>query len=452
MPLWWPWRSRDDWERDGARASAPSLWHNNRYIVAYQPLANGQVVRVLVHSQWVAAANRWRLVGAMLGLAVACGGGLLVWLLIARALAPYGELMAEAVRVTDGVGAGQAEDRFLIETFRTTVARLEASEAGLRQKADELSVLAGVLTRESSAGVVITDATASVRAFNPVAVALVGTELEVGGVVPPTLLGDGRTPVGDRVVEVRHFPLRSSQGKPQGEVVFFTDRTHLEALERALNEHQQMAAMGELAAGMTHELRNALATIRGYVRLLPEAEGARRERYVAAIDEEATALGDILNRFLGFAEPRELRHEPVDLRALVTEVITKLEAAFPAVHFAASGSAPPCHADRMALAVAIENLIRNAAEAATPAAGHVNAHLEAGSQGVALVIEDDGPGLANEVRERLFQPFVSSKPSGGLGLALARRFARLHGGDVRFEERTPRGCRFTLEVPLGDLP
>jgi signal transduction histidine kinase len=107
--------------------------------------------------------------------------------------------------------------------------------------------------------------------------------------------------------------------------------------------------------------------------------------------------------------------------------------------------------DRMAIGVALENLVRNAAEAVAPTAGGVKVVLRVTGERVAVVVEDDGPGLAAEVRERLFLPFVSSKPSGGLGLALARRFARLHGGDVRFEERSPRGCRFTLDLPLGDV-
>jgi signal transduction histidine kinase len=450
-PPWWPWHSREDWERAAGEAAGPVLWHGGRYIVAYQPLADGRVVQIVVHSPWVAEASRWRLLGAMLGLGVACGGGLLVWLLIARALAPYGELMVEAERVSPGGGAGQGEDRFLIETFRTTVARLEASELAVRHRADELAVLAGVLTRESSAGVVITDAAGAVRASNPVASLLLGPRLEVGRALPAELEGDGRLAIGDRVVETRRFPLHSDTGESQGEVIFLADRTHLEALERSLHEREQMAALGELSAGMTHELRNALATIRGYLRLLREASGERRDTYVNAIDDEAAVLGGVLERFLRFAEPRELRREAVDLRALVSEVIAKLAASFPGVQLEQAGSAPTCLADRMAVAVIFENLIRNAAEAVARSSGRVDVRLGVTGDRAVVVVADNGPGLDPEVRARLFRPFVSSKPSGGLGLALARRFARLHGGDVRYEEREGGGCLFVLELPLGGV-
>jgi len=140
-----------EWERRGQPVAGPVTTTAGSVLVAYQPLADGRVIRAVVPVSGAGTVGRWRSVGALLGLAVALGGGLVAWALIARVLAPYRELLAEAVRVTGGP-RDEAEDKFLVETFRDTVRRLEESEAALRRRADELEVLAGVLTRGSSAG------------------------------------------------------------------------------------------------------------------------------------------------------------------------------------------------------------------------------------------------------------------------------------------------------------
>ena len=181
-PAWWPWESRAEWERAGQQVGGPLAGGGGSVFVAYQPLADGRVVRTVVPVSGAGAMGRLRDVGAALALVVAVGGGLLAWALIARVLAPYRELLAEAVRVTRRPG-DEAEDHFLVETFRDTVRRLEVSEAALRRRADDLEVLAEVLTRGSAAGVVITDPGGTVRAANTAAVELV-PDLAVGAALP----------------------------------------------------------------------------------------------------------------------------------------------------------------------------------------------------------------------------------------------------------------------------
>lgn len=445
-PPWWPWESRAAWERAGQPVGGPLREGTGSVFVAYQPLVDGRVVRAVVPVFGAGTVGRLRDVGAVLALVVAVGGGLLAWALIARVLAPYRELLAEAVRVTRGPGE-ESEDHFLVETFRDTVRRLEVSEAALRRRADDLEMLAEVLTRGSSAGVVITDPEGTVRAANTAAAGLVPT-LAVGVALPPSLAGgDQKARLGERVVEVRRLPLLAASGAAQGEVLFLTDRTVMEALERALGEREQMAALGELAAGMTHELRNALATIRGYLRLLPDAKREDQARFVGAINDEAEGLAGLLDRFLRFAQPRELRREPVDLLSLVEEAARKVRTAFPAVALAVDGGPVAAVGDALALGVVVENLLRNAAEAVSAQRGSVTARVEAAPALARVVVEDDGPGVSEEFRDRLFMPFASSKASGGLGLALARRFARLHGGDVVYEPRSGGGSRFVVWLP-----
>lgn len=446
-PAWWPWLSRQEWERAGRTVAGPVHLPGGQFMVAYQPVDDVRVARVVLRVASASVAGRWRWVGAGLALLVAGAGGLLAVRLVGRVLEPYRDLLAEATRVT-GAPTDQAEDRFLVETFRETVRRLEASEAALRQRADELAVLAEILTRESSAGVVIADAEGRVRAANATAEEMVGRELRGGEPVPESIRdAAGRHRLGERIIGIRRFPLRLPSGAAQGEVLFLADTTRLDALEKALAEREQMAVIGELSAGMAHELRNALATITGYLRLLAGAEAADRSRFLAAIGEETANLGAILERFMRFAQPRELRHEVVDLLALAEECVGRVSSAFPRVRIAIEGSAAQVDGDAFALGIILENLIRNAAEAVDGTGGAATVRIEPGPEAVAVVVEDQGPGVSREVLDRLFSPFVSTKPSGGLGLALARRFARLHGGDVEFESPTGRGARFVLRLP-----
>lgn len=449
-PPWWPWGSRERWVASGWQVAGPERLVGERVMVAYHDLGGGRALRVVQPIPTTSPALRWRWMGAALGLAVAGGGVLLAWVLIGRALSPYRDLLAEAARLAQR-SPDRAEDRYLVETFRDAVRRLEESEAQLKRRADELEVLADVLTRSSEVGVVITNATGAVRAANAVAEELLGAELTVGApLASPALAGEGRRRLKERTVEVRRLPLPSASGAAQGEVVFLTDRTRLEALERALEEREHLAGLGELAAGLAHEVRNALATILGYVRLLADAGEERRPRYLEAIAAETEGLDRLVDRFLAFTRPHQLHREAVPLRRVCEEAGRHLQGAFPRLEVTVEGDEVVVAADRTALSVVLENLLRNAAEAREDA--QVVVRVTAGSQGVQVTVEDNGPGVPPGLREKVFSPFVSSKPSGGFGLALARRLLRLLGGELSLDEEFSSGARFVAWLPREGVP
>jgi len=449
-PAWWPWSSREHWVASGWQVAGPLALMGQRVMVAYVEVGGGRAVRVVHPIPTTSPALRGRWMGAALGLAVAGAGVLLAWVLIGRALSPYRDLLAEAARLAQRA-PDRAEDRYLVETFREAVRRLEESEAQLQRRADELQVLADVLTRSSEVGVVITDVAGAVRAANRVAVELVGPALAVGEAPPsPALDGEGRRKLGARTVEVRRLPLPNASGGTQGEVLFLTDRTQLEALERALEEREHLASLGELAAGLAHEVRNALATIHGYVRLLRDAGDDRRTRYVEAIIAETEGLDRLVDRFLAFTRPRELHREHLDLREVVREAAARVGQAHPRLTVKIEGDGVSVAADRTALSVVFENLLRNAAEARADA--EVVIRVEATADGAVVTVEDNGPGVLANLRESLFAPFVSSKPSGGLGLALARRLLRLLGGELSLDTEFFSGARFVVWLPREEVP
>lgn len=448
-PPFWPWPSQQAWDAAGRAVSAPVATEAGPALVAYRLLPGGRALR-FVHRVGGAVLGRWTVTVAALGLAVAGGGAIIAWLLLARALAPYRELLDAAERA-GAEAAGRAEDRFLVETFRATVERLEASERELRRRADELEVLADVLTRESDAGVVLLDGDGRVRGANAAAERLLDSTLAVGAPPPePMRTARDRLETGARTLAVRRQALHAADGEVQGEVVFLIDRTRELALERMLAEREGMAVLGELAAGMAHELRNALATLTGYLRLLGDAAPADRERYLAAMGHEASDLGAVLDRFLRFAQPRELRREPVELVRLVRERVEFLRAAFPGVRVSVAGDEVRVEADAAAVTVAIDNLLRNAVEASGRDGSQVTVTVTASEGVVGVRVEDRGAGVSPDVEARLFAPFATTKASGGLGLALARRFARLHGGDVTYAPRPGGGSTFTLLLPCEE--
>lgn len=340
--LWWPWASQQEWEGAGRPVAGPLRLGDRYVVVVYRLLDKGRVVRTVVDAPAAGQAWRWRWLGGTLALLVAGGGGLLAWLLIARSLAPYRELLAEAGRVTGRSGV-EAEDRFLVETFRSTVRRMEESERALRQRAEDL---------------------------------------------------------------------------------------------------------GMLSAGLAHEIRNALATITGYLRLLPEAGEEKRAQYIATANDEASGLVQLLDRFLTLTQPHTLALAPVRLDEVVREAARRVNVSFPGAQFVINDAQVTVDGDAMTLGIAAENLLRNAAEATGSSSAAIEVRIEANEEAARVAVADRGPGVGDEIRDTLFLPFSSTKPSGGLGLALARRFCRLHGGDVRYEPRPGGGALFILEVPL----
>lgn len=266
--------------------------------------------------------------------------------------------------------------------------------------------------------------------------------------LPPTEVSVARPEGGERKLAVSVTPLRRLEGHALGFLVLLSDvtRSSREANERRLAE--SLAHLGEMAAGVAHELRNGLATIRGYLHLLgrePEVED--RERCLRELDGETRHLERVVADFLSFARPGTARPEPVDLPTLVRRLANrpghgKLQLQLPEERLEIPG-------DPVLLRRALDNLLRNAREAvpASPNAP-ISVRVEAATDGARIEIADRGPGLPAEVRERLFHPFTTTKPEGaGLGLALAHRVVTLHGGTLRLEDREGGGTRAVVWLP-----
>ena len=231
------------------------------------------------------------------------------------------------------------------------------------------------------------------------------------------------------------------------------ERRHMEG---RLQDHEAMARAGELTAGMVHEVRNGLGTITGYARLLDQPDaGAPAREAAARILEECAALETVVRRFMEFVKRDDLALAACNVGRLVTRVAARECHARPGAAVHTPGAVKDGEAtvlgDEELLERVLENLIRNAREAAGPG-GNVWIEMARREDTLATTISDDGPGLSPELRGSV-RPFRTTKPGGlGLGLALALKLVRLHGGELVLADRQPRGLRVEMILPVGGPP
>ena len=229
-----------------------------------------------------------------------------------------------------------------------------------------------------------------------------------------------------------------------------------EALERArlgLAQNEKLAALGQLAASISHEVRNPLAILRSTVQNLEEDPGNPDDvrRSCVFLRDEIDRLGRVTGSILGLARPVVPRPRPVRAAELFERVklLEPLEVREKSLRFELrdrSGEAE-MDADADLLGQALLGLVTNATQAA-PVGGVITLEAHRLADEVALSVLDDGPGVPESDRERIFEPFYSTRAEGhGLGLAVVRQIARAHGARLEVGEHEGGGARFTITLP-----
>jgi signal transduction histidine kinase len=228
------------------------------------------------------------------------------------------------------------------------------------------------------------------------------------------------------------------------------------AIQRARSElvnAERLAAIGKMAAHVTHEIRNPLSAIGLNVELLEEeVHDKEPAQLVSAIKAEVERLSRIAEQYLSVARrPRpHLEHERIDdlLRELTAFVRPELDRANVTLRLDLDADLPEIAVDEAQLRQAFINLIRNAREAMS-SGGELSIGARAtGRGGVAITIDDTGPGIPDDVRASVFDPFFTTKQRGtGLGLAITRDIVEAHGGKITCDARGGGGTRFVVELP-----
>ena len=219
-------------------------------------------------------------------------------------------------------------------------------------------------------------------------------------------------------------------------------------MEGELRDKEPFVRAGELTVGIVHEIRNGLGTIVGYARLIQKGGGEAAE-HAAAVARECETLETVVRRFMEFVKEDALRPASFDLGRMLSRVAARESRgeSGPAVSLP-RGEVGTIVADEDLLERVFENLVRNARDAAGPG-GHVWIDVERGPDAVAVTVADDGPGMPPEVRAAL-RPFFTTKSGGlGLGLPLAVKIVRQHGGEMVMAERAPHGLAVRVRLPLA---
>lgn len=271
---------------------------------------------------------------------------------------------------------------------------------------------------------------------------------------------------GEVVVDAAVTPLVDDGGAIEGAIIGLRDRTLGAALREVERERAGVAALGQIASGIAHEVRNPLGGIRGAAEILGKRAASDRDRAAAdLIVREVDRIAALLDDFLVFGRAGELRMTPVNLHRVLDDVLDVLAVdplgARAKVERIFDPSIPEFFADGDRLVQVFLNLGRNALEAMGDREGTLTIRtrlrldhridLGAGERvaSVAVDFDDTGCGIPESVRDRIATPFFTTKSRGtGLGLALARHFVAQHGGTLQIESREGHGTRVRVSLPL----
>jgi len=246
-------------------------------------------------------------------------------------------------------------------------------------------------------------------------------------------------------------------GERMGALVTLRDLDSLESINTQLQVSERLAALGRITAGVAHEVKNPLNSMRLWLENLKESLPAEQDsasrQAVQVLDKEIDRLDAVVKRFLDFTRPMDIRLEATQLADLLKEV---LEIAKPQLQKSNIQLAqllpidvPEVYVDRALLKQAVLNLVLNAAEA-MPGGGQMRLVLSRRGEISLIAVGDTGKGIALEHRQKIFQLFFTTRPGGsGIGLASAFRIVQLHNGSIDFTSEVGRGTTFRIELPLA---
>jgi signal transduction histidine kinase len=461
-------------------------------IAGFAPLPDSGTTRRWVRVDLAAGvlASQQRALDVLTLLVFGINGALVVLVLffLSHLLAPYETLLARAREMSgDGSPGGPGgpegdEVQFLLDTFEQALASLASGreERDGRGAEDDIAALERTLAPSLQSGLLLLDREGRVLALNAMGAELLGTVSPPPGTPLAEVLAgqpelrellagavaEGSAPRREecavrfggetRTVGLTLHPLRRDDGGVRGHLILFADLTEVRKRAEESRVAESLARLGEMAGGIAHELRNSLATLSGYLTLIerrPDEESVAD--YLAEIRHEAGHLERVLDDFLSFARPGSTRMGELCLDRLVRRAAADPSLGEGTVRVQGDSAGEVwLRGDPQLLERAVRNLLHNAVQAEREAGGvgAVEASVSLGDDGVTLAIEDRGPGLPPEIRERLFHPFATGRRGGvGLGLALTHRIVVLHGGRIRLDDRPGGGTRAELFFPRDTI-
>jgi two-component system sensor histidine kinase HydH len=348
-----------------------------------------------------------------------------------------------------------------------------------RASLSRVKALSDSLVEHMPVGIVAVDPDDRITVFNDTAETLFGrtSEAVMGNpssrILPPACLdmlkelGPGR-PIVEKefdctVSEGRTVPLeviaavlRGDEGELIGRIALLRDLSELQHLRKEVERSQRLAAVGSLAAGVAHEIRNPLSSLKGFATYFRQRYGGVPDDVKVAdiMIQEVDRLNRVITELLEFSRPMELKKKRTDLAGLVRHVLRTVEGQASGKGVTVQSNLPPglpvaaIDPDRMTQVFL--NLFLNAL-AAMDQGGVLSAGVTRHDEGsLRVTVTDTGAGIRKEDIGRVFDPYYTTKPSGtGLGLAIVHRIVEAHGGEIRLESEPGKGTTFTILLPIG---
>lgn len=255
-------------------------------------------------------------------------------------------------------------------------------------------------------------------------------------------------------------PLKEPDSQiPRGAVVILRDLTMIRELEQKVIVSEKFAALGRLSAGVAHEIRNPLNSIRGFIQYFQKKLTLDEEdyRYTELMLTEVDRLNRVISKLLAYSKPREPRlniRSPEEILDHCLRVVEReaAEAGVKLTHSSLGADMPLVLMDTDQITQVFLNILLNAVEA-TPRGGEVSVRYDVDEGRLHIIIGDTGSGIPKENLDKLFDPFFSTKKKGtGLGLAIVRSIIEGHGGEIEVESELEVGTRFTITFNTYQAP
>ena len=345
-----------------------------------------------------------------------------------------------------------------------------------------MKAFTGLLISKLPVGIIATDHEGTIRSFNSTAAAMTGRSLdtvqngEPEAVLPPEvsrffLLHDESDEMTDREVSltgahnapyslhVSSLPVYNQDSNYMGRVLLMYDLSELKRLEKEVQRHDRLVALGKMAAGVAHEVRNPLSSIKGFATLLGSRfkDGSQEHEAADLLVHEAERLNRSITELLNYARPTTLKMEPINLGDIVDSSLKLISSDAQALGVKISLERGPyipnIEADRDKINQVLLNLYLNGLQAMEDSSREkelaVSVHFDAAEGAVRVDIRDCGIGILQESIEKVLDPYFTTKPEGtGLGLALAYKIIDEHNGTIRFTSVEGQGTTVSFTLPV----
>ena len=362
---------------------------------------------------------------------------------------------------------------FVVDTFHELVSKLKEKERELEvlksraeERASSVEIYNENIFQSVPSGVVSLDRDLRITRMNAAALKIL--HLKEESIIGRTCEEVFRSPIRDMIADkdvveraetaytigsgkrlwigLTTSHLKDSRDAVIGRLLVFTDLTELKAFQSQRELRERLSNLGEMSAGIAHELRNPMGVISGYTKILSRKVDEPLRPTVSAIAKEVEVMDRIITDFLTFARPAEPVFDPLDIKKLVENCIIMLKSSPKIVVRSEIRNLPVIKADEVLMRQAITNLLNNAVEAMTEG-GELTVSGSGDDLQVLLTISDTGHGIDQNIRDKIFLPFYTTKERGtGLGLAIVHKIIVSHGGTIRVDS-SPEGSTFTIYLP-----